>query len=102
MKFGFVAKYRAIWPVEFTCEELGVSRSGFYSWLTRVPSARSVSDAVIGLEVRTRFLASDRTYGARSVWRDVAGVGHRCGLHRICGSCACRRLEHGPGAGLVQ
>lgn len=83
MKFGFVAKYRAIWPVELTCEALGVSRSGFYSWLTRVPSARSVGDAVIGLEVRTSFLASDRTYGARRVWRDVAGVGHRCGLHRI-------------------
>ena len=42
-----------------------------------------MSDAVIGLEVRTNFLASDRTYGARRVWRDVAGAGHRCGLHRI-------------------
>ena len=83
MKFGFVAKHRVIWPVELTCEALGVSRSGFYAWLTRVPSARSVSDAVIGLEVRTSFLASDRAYGARRVWRDVAGAGHRCGLHRI-------------------
>ena len=83
VKFGFVAKHRAIWPVELTCEALGVSRSGFYAWLTRVPSARSVSDAVIGLEVRTSFLASDRAYGARRVWRDVVGAGHRCGLHRI-------------------
>jgi putative transposase len=69
-----------IWPVELTCEALGVSRSGFYAWLTRVPSARSVSDAVIGQEVRTSFLASDRTYGVRRVWRDVASAGHHCGL----------------------
>lgn len=83
MRFGFVAKHRVIWPVELTCEALGVSRSGFYAWLTRILSARSVSDAVIGQEVRTSFLASDRTYGARRVWRDVAGAGHHCGLHRI-------------------
>ncbi len=83
MKFGFVAKHRVIWPVDLTCEALGVSRSGFYSWLTRVPSSRSVSDAVIGLEVRNSFLASDRTYGARRVWHDVASAGHSCGLHRI-------------------
>lgn len=83
MKFGFVAKHRAIWPVELTCEALGVSRSGFYSWLARVPSARSVSDALIGLEVRTSFLSSDHTYGARRVWHDVVSAGHRCGLHRI-------------------
>ena len=72
-----------IWPVDLTCEALGVSRSGFYAWLTRIPSARSVSDAMIGQEVRTSFLSSDRTYGARRVWRDVAGAGHHCGLHRI-------------------
>ena len=83
MKFGFEAKHRAIWPVELTCEALGVSRSGFYAWLTRIPSARSVSDAVMGQEVRSSFLSSDRTYGARRVWRDVASAGHECGLHRI-------------------
>jgi putative transposase len=42
-----------------------------------------VSDAVIGQEVRSSFLSSDRTYGARRVWRDVTVAGHHCGLHRI-------------------
>ncbi len=42
-----------------------------------------MSDAVIGLEVRTSFLASDRTYGARRVWHNVGSAGHNCGLHRI-------------------
>lgn len=55
VNFDSVAKHRVIWPVDLTCEALSVSRSGFYSWLTRVPSARSVSDAVVGQEIRTSF-----------------------------------------------
>jgi putative transposase len=33
--------------------------------------------------VRSSFIGSDRTYGARRVWHDVLEFGHRCGLHRI-------------------
>lgn len=35
MMFSFIAKHRGIWPVALICETLGVSRSGFYAWLTR-------------------------------------------------------------------
>jgi hypothetical protein len=35
VKFGFVAKHRGIWPAEWLCGALGVSRGGFYAWLTR-------------------------------------------------------------------
>ena len=83
MKFGFVAKHRGAWPVTMVCEALGVSRSGFYAWLTRPRSRRSLGDEVIGQQARLSFADSDRTYGARRVWRDVLEGGHRCGLHRI-------------------
>ena len=83
MKFAFVAKHRGGQPAAWLCGALGVSRSGFHAWLTRAPSARSCSDEVIGSEVRSSFLASDRTYGARRVWHDVLAAGHACGLHRI-------------------
>lgn len=83
MRFGFVAKHREAWPVAMICEALGVSRSGFYAWLTRPRSRRSLEDEVMGRRVRLSFVDSDRTYGARRVWRDVLEAGHRCGLHRI-------------------
>jgi putative transposase len=83
MKFGFIAKHRAIWPASWLCEALGVSRSGFHAWLTRTPSARSRSDEEIGSKVRASFMGSDRTYGARRVWHDVLADGVCCGLHRI-------------------
>ena len=83
MKFGFVAKYRGAWPVLMMCEALDVSRSGFYAWLTRPRSQHSLDDEVLAEQARQSFLNSDRTYGARRVWRDVLEMGSRCGLHRM-------------------
>jgi putative transposase len=86
MKFTFIAKHRGIWPAGWLCGALGVSRGGFYAWLMRPPSRRSRSDEELGAKVRTSFLGSDRTYGARRVWHDMLAKlaeGARCGLHRI-------------------
>ena len=68
MKFGFIAKHRGIWPAAWMCEALGVSRGGFYAWLTRPRSARSRSDEDLTAKIRASFLASHRTYGARRVF----------------------------------
>lgn len=83
MRFEFVAKHRGAWPVNLMCEALGVSRSGFYAWLVRPRSQRSLDDEMLGAQVRHSFIGSDRTYGARRVWRDVVELGLNCGLHRI-------------------
>ena len=83
MKFGFMAKHRGIWPVALMCGALGVSRSGFYAWLVRPPSQRSLDNQILGTHVRQSFVGSDRTYGARRVWHDILALGMSCGLHRI-------------------
>jgi putative transposase len=83
VKFSFIAKHRGIWPARWLCETLGVSRGGFYAWLTRPRSQRSRSNEELGAKVRASFLASDRTYGARRVWRDLLAEGLCGGLHRI-------------------
>ena len=58
MKFSFIAKHRVIWPADWLCGALGVSRGGFYAWLTRPRSQRSRSDEEIGAKVRSSFLAA--------------------------------------------
>lgn len=83
MKFAFIAKHRGIWAVDYMCGALGVSRGGFYAWLTRPRSERSLKDEELAAKVRASFLTSDRTYGARRVWRDLIADGASCGLHRI-------------------
>jgi putative transposase len=65
------------------CLALSVSRSGFNAWLTRTPSQRAREDEVILVKTRASFVASDRTYRARRVWRDVLAEGISCGLHRV-------------------
>jgi putative transposase len=83
VKFRFMAKHRGAWPVAMMCEALGVSRGGFYAWLSRSPSQRCRDDEEMAPHVRQSFIASDRTYGARRVWFDMLELGYECGLHRI-------------------
>ena len=83
MRFAFIAKHRSIWPVAWLCEALDVSRSGFFAWLNRSPSARSRYDEKLLAVIDRSFRSSDRTYGARRVWHDVLAEGFTCGLHRV-------------------
>jgi putative transposase len=83
MRFAFIAKHRHIWPVSWLCDVLDVSRSGFHAWLNRPTSAREIHDAKLVTAIETSFKASDRTYGARRVWRDLLEEGLACGLHRV-------------------
>jgi putative transposase len=83
VRFSFIAKHRGIWPAGWLCGALGVSRAGFYAWLTRPRSARSRGNEELSAKVRASFLSSDRTYGARRVWHDMLADGVSCGLHRI-------------------
>jgi putative transposase len=52
VKFAFIAKHRGIWPAGRLCGALGVSRGGFYAWLTRPRSQRSRNDEELGGKVR--------------------------------------------------
>ncbi len=67
MRFAFIAKHRHIWPVNWLCEVLDVSRSGVHAGLDRPVGTREIHDAKIVTAIETRFKASDRTYGARRV-----------------------------------
>ena len=44
MRFAFVAAEKARYPVRILCRCLGVTRSGYYAWARRPPSARALRD----------------------------------------------------------
>jgi len=82
-RFGFIAKHRGAWQTREMCETLGVSRGGFYEWLSRPRSRRSLENEQLLVQVRTSFERSDHTYGSPRVWHDLRAWGYRCGVHRV-------------------
>ncbi|MFF2806595.1 IS3 family transposase [Streptomyces sp. NPDC058000] len=67
-------------PVGFMCEQLGVSRSGYYDWRTRPDSATAQRREELKLRIQKAFEDSDGTYGYRRVhaqllrWDVAAGL----------------------------
>jgi putative transposase len=58
MKYPFIARHRAVWSVSELCWALGVSRSGFYEWHGRSPSARERANTRLTGRIRESFEAS--------------------------------------------
>ena len=61
---------------------LAVSPAGFYEWHGRAPSKRSLEDTRLLALIQASFAASDSTYGAIRVARDLRDWGERCGKRR--------------------
>ncbi len=83
MKFAFVARHRSVWPTRTMCRLLDVSSSGFYEWLGRAPSARSVANAGLLALIRESFALSGQTYGSPRIWKDLVVAGEHCGENRV-------------------
>jgi putative transposase len=66
------------------CRVLKVSRSGYYDWLGRAPSARRVADQALTRTISLVHEQSRGTYGAPRVHAELRlGLGIRCGRKRI-------------------
>jgi putative transposase len=83
MKFSFIAKHREIWQTRQMCQTLGVSRGGFYEWMSRPEAPRTKANRQLIVHIRTSYEQSDKTYGSRRVWRDLRDWGHACGRHQV-------------------
>jgi putative transposase len=70
---------------------LGVSRAGFYAWVSRPPSARAVADEALLERVRMVHRGSRETYGAPRIHAALRALGERHGRKRIA------RLMRGVG-----
>ena len=92
VKFAFIAKHRGIWPAEWLCGALGVSRGGFYAWLTRPRSQRSRSDEDVGRE-GSRQLPRQRS----NLWRQ-AGVARPAGGRRVVWTASDRAFDAATGS----
>ena len=76
---------QAMFSISTMCRSLGVSRSGFYAWQERCPSARAIADAELMERITTIHRGSRETYGAPRIHAELADEGIHVGRKRVEG-----------------
>ena len=82
MRYQFVKEHQGVFDIELLCQELEVSRSGYYAWLHRAESKRSRENRQLKQAIAESFEASRKTYGYRRVHRTLKADKKPCGKHR--------------------
>ncbi|WP_030188510.1 IS3 family transposase, partial [Streptomyces sp. NRRL S-813] len=71
------------YSVEFMCERLGVSKSGYYDWRKRPTSATVERREKLKLLIKKAFDMSDATYGYRRIHAQLYRWGVEAGPELI-------------------
>ena len=89
MTFTFIAAKKAEHSIKIMCRVLEVSRSGYYAWAGREPSARAREDQRLIARIRELFELRRKVYGSPRIWSDlVLDDGDASGASASSGSCA--------------
>ena len=65
------------------CAFYGVSRSGYYQWRKRTPSARDREDQMLLEQIQAIHKRSRWTYGSPRIHAELQDRGHRVGRNRV-------------------
>jgi putative transposase len=93
VRFEFIQAQKAHFPVEFMCEQLEVSRSGFYAWAERPESARQQQDKQLAQEVEKAHRDSRGTYGSPRVHAELQAQGRKVSRKRVARLMGEQQLE---------
>jgi putative transposase len=84
MMYRLISAQKARTPISIACELLGVSRSGYYDWATRVPSDRALSDAWLTEKIREIWKQNRKVYGSPRIHAELRlQFGIRVGRKRV-------------------
>jgi len=88
-----VRAHQAVYPVATMCRVLEVSRSGYYAWRKRGPSARAQADAALTERIREVHEDSRKTYGSPRIHAELQEEGQRVGRKRVARLMGAAGLE---------
>jgi transposase InsO family protein len=71
------------YSVTFMCDQLGVTRQGYYRWRSAGPCARERTDAELTEAIREIHTELDGNPGVRRVWAELAARGVRVSAKRV-------------------
>jgi len=70
-----VKSHQAKYRIATLCRTLEISASGYYAWATRPPSARKISDMLLGDRIEATWRESRETYGRPRIQSDLIDEG---------------------------
>ena len=79
----YIEAHRATFGVEPICQVLAVAPSSYYAGRSRPPSARTLRDAELKLEIGRVHAANFGVYGVRKLWRGLIREGVPIGRDRV-------------------
>jgi putative transposase len=79
----FIDAQRASFGVEPICQTLAIAPSSYYAARSRPPSARSVRDGELELDIGRIHSGNFAVYGARKLWRALHREGTEVGRDRV-------------------
>lgn len=65
------------------CQVMQVSRRGYYDWLSRPESRRSLENRELLLAIKRIFIANREVYGAPRIHSCLVDEGYQCSLNRV-------------------
>jgi putative transposase len=81
--YAFIEAQKTKHRVSVMCRTLKVSKSGFYGWEDRAPSARAQADVLLSEKIVHIHEDSHKTYGAPRVHFELRMLGVRCARKRV-------------------
>lgn len=79
MRYRFIDDHCGVWPIAVQCDVLDVSRSGYYAWRKRPPSAQAerrqeLTERIQEIHARKNHGA----YGSPRIHQELVAAGHAC------------------------
>jgi putative transposase len=83
MKYRFMERHKDMFKVKRMTKVLGVSRSGYYAWRTRRPSARQQDNEQLLEHIWDAHKRSRSLYGSPRITAELNEQGMRCSKNRV-------------------
>ena len=83
MRFAFIAEQAVHYQVTRLCRVMDVSRRGYYDWLSRPESKRSLENGELFERIKALFYQHREVYGAPRIHKVLQQQGERCSLNRV-------------------
>jgi len=84
------------WPVAWMCKRFNVSRSGYYAWQERAPSAHTSRDQRLAVKIAAVHTQSRGTYGSPSIRDQLVEDGEKVGKKRVARLMREQQLSGNP------